>query len=55
MVGNSVVKISMKKMDENQRERAGSNGGENGTKVKPETSTSNESVSVARIIPNVSF
>ena len=42
-------------MDENQRERAGSSGRVNGTKVKLEASISNESVSFAKIIPNVSL
>lgn len=57
-IGNSIVKNNNNnnnKMDENQRERAGSSGRVNGTKVKLEASISNESVSFAKIIPNVSL
>lgn len=42
-------------MDEDWGERAGSNGTVNGTKVDPEARASNESVSSARIVPNVSL
>ena len=44
-MSNSIVNINKeKKMDENQRERAGNNGRVDSTKVKLKTSISNESV-----------